>query len=92
SGGRVAMIHLAAKLPEILSGLRGAGDIAVLPLQPRAGRGAKRVLVTAKKGAKGPFRLAAPLTLHAGAAHEGDRDDFTPEATAILRKGGALRF
>jgi len=92
SGGRIAVIHLAERLPAILAGLEGAGDIAVLPLQARVGRPAKRVIVTARKGARGPFRLAAPLVLHQGEAHQGDFDDFTPEAQAVLRDAMPLVF
>lgn len=92
SGGRLALIHLAERLPEILAGLAGAGDIRVLPLQPRIGRPAGRILLTARKGARGPFRLAAPLVLHDGPAHEGDRDDFSAAARAVLRDGAALSF
>lgn len=92
SGGRIAIIHLAERLPALLRGLEGAGDIAVLPLAARDGRAAKRVVVTARKGAKGPFRLAAPLVLHRGAAHERDEDDFSDAAQAVLRDGAALTF
>ncbi|MEL7466366.1 MAG: methyltransferase [Pseudomonadota bacterium] len=87
SGGRIAVIHQAEKTPAILNGLAGAGDIAVLPLQSRAGREAKRVIVTAKKGAKGPFRLLPPLTIHKGERHERDAEDFSDRAKAILRGG-----
>ena len=90
SGGRVALIHRAEKLGEALAGLAGAGDIAVLPLAARAGRSAKRVIVTARKGAKGPLRLLPPFILHAGARHERDGDDFTAEAVAVLRDAAPL--
>lgn len=90
SGGRIAVIHLAARLPEILAGLDGAGDIVVLPLQSRPGRPAKRVIVTARKGAKGPFRLAPPLILHEGETHRCDGDDYSAAATRVLRDGGSL--
>jgi tRNA1(Val) A37 N6-methylase TrmN6 len=90
-GGYVTIIHLAERLHEILGALHpGAGAIAVRPLAPRAGRDAGRVLVRARKGAKGPFRLLAPLVLHAGDRHAGDGDDFTPQAQAILRDATAL--
>jgi tRNA1(Val) A37 N6-methylase TrmN6 len=89
--GRLALIHRAEALPEILAALAGpAGEIAVRPLAGRAGRDARRVIVTARKGAKGPFRLAAPLVLHEGPAHLADRDDFTAEARAILRDAAPL--
>ena len=90
SGGRIAIIHLAEKLPEIIAGLDGAGDISVLPLQSRVGRPAKRLVVTARKGAKGPFRLSPAFILHRGAHHERDEDDFSPEATAVLRDAQPL--
>lgn len=91
SGGRLAIIQLAEKLPEILAGIGGSvGDVRVLPLQARAGRPAKRLIVTARKGAHGPFRITPPFVLHEGAAHLGDADDFTAEARAVLRDGAAL--
>lgn len=92
SGGRIALIHRAEKLGEILAGLSGAGAVAILPLAARAGRDAKRVIVTARKGARGPLRLLAPFTLHAGARHERDEDDFTPEAAAVLRDAAHLEI
>lgn len=91
SGGYITLVHLAERLPEILAGLGGrAGAIAVRPLAAREGRAAGRVLVQARKGAKGPFRLLAPLVMHAGTQHRADGDDFTPEAQAILRGGAAI--
>lgn len=90
-GGRLTVIHRAERVPELLRLLDGpAGAIALKPLAPRAGRAAKRVIVRARKGARGSFRLLAPLVLHAGAAHLRDEDDFTAEAAAILRGGAAL--
>lgn len=90
-GGYLTMIHRAERLPTILAALEGrAGDVAVRPLAARQGRDAGRVLVRARKGARGPFRLLAPLVLHAGPAHAGDGDDFTEAAQAILREGAAL--
>ncbi|MEM7522342.1 MAG: methyltransferase [Pseudomonadota bacterium] len=92
SGGRIAIIHLARKLPEILAGLDGAGDIAALPLQARVGRLAGRVIVTVRKGARGPFRLAPPLVLHSGVRHLRDEVDFSDEAQAVLRDAEPLAF
>ncbi len=90
SGGRIAIIHLVERLPEVIVGLSGAGDIAILPLQPRAMKPAKRMIVTARKGARGPLRLLPPLILHDGPAHVADGDDFSDAAQAILRDGAAL--
>lgn len=89
-GGWLTLIHLADRLPDILRGMEGFGSIAVLPLAPRPGRAANRVVLRARKGARGPFRLLAPLILHEGPAHLADRDDFSAPARAILRDGAAL--
>ncbi len=91
--GWIAVIQRIERLPEILTALAGrAGEIAVLPLAARDGRAAKRAIVRARKAVRGPFRLAAPLVLHAGPAHLSDSDDFTPHAQAILRDAAPLDF
>jgi tRNA1(Val) A37 N6-methylase TrmN6 len=92
-GGWLTVIHRAERLPEMLASLAGrAGAVAVLPLAAREGRAAKRVILRARKDRGGPFRLAAPLVLHAGPAHDRDADDFTETARAILRDAAALDF
>jgi len=85
TGGTLTVIHLAARLPQILGAIEGRASATVLPLQPRAGRAAGRVLVQARKGGRAPFGLLAPFVLHAGARHTVDADSFTPEAVAVLR-------
>ncbi|MEM9060411.1 MAG: methyltransferase [Pseudomonadota bacterium] len=93
SGGWFVIIQRAKALPQILAALeQKTGDIAVLPLQPRADREAGRVIVKARKSSAGPFRLAAPLVLHSGPAHVRDGDDYSTAARAILRDGAALAF
>ncbi len=90
-GGELWMIHLAERAPEILAAISGrAGDIRLMPLAAREGRAAKRVIVAARKGARGPFRLLAPFVVHAGAAHLADADDFTDAARAILAGAAPL--
>jgi tRNA1(Val) A37 N6-methylase TrmN6 len=92
-GGWLTVIHRAERLPDMLAPLAGrAGSVAVLPLAAREGRDAKRVILKARKDRGGPFRLAAPLVLHAGPAHDRDADDFTEAARAILRDAAALDF
>lgn len=84
-GGWLTLIQLAERLPDVLAGLAGFGAVTVLPLAARVGRPAGRVIVRARKGGRGPFRLLAPFVLHAGACHTGDREDYTPAARAVLR-------
>lgn len=86
-GGAVTVIHRAERLGELLALLAGkAGDVVVFPLWPAAGAPAKRVIVRARKGARGPLTLAPGLVLHAPDGR------YTPEAEAALREGAALAF
>lgn len=90
-GGWLTMILGADGLPAVLGALGPKlGSAAVLPLAAREGRPALRVILRARKGGRAPFRLLPPLVLHRGAAHDGDREDYTPRAEAILRGGAAL--
>jgi tRNA1(Val) A37 N6-methylase TrmN6 len=84
--GWLTLIHRADRLDALLAALAGrAGDIVVCPLWPSAGAELpKRVLVKARKAARGPLRLVRGLTLH-----EAD-GRFTPEAEAILRDAAPL--
>lgn len=86
--GSLTMIHRVERLPDILAALSGrAGAVSALPLLPRDGAAAKRVVVRAVKEAGGPFRLAAGLVLH-----QPGGNCFTSAADAVLREGAALDF
>ncbi|MBB1496705.1 tRNA1(Val) (adenine(37)-N6)-methyltransferase [Paracoccus sp. MC1862] len=90
-GGRLTLIHRAEALDRILAALSGrAGAAAILPVAPRQGREAGRVIVSACKGARGPLRLLSPFVLHGKPAHERDAEDLTPAAQAVLRHGAAI--
>jgi tRNA1(Val) A37 N6-methylase TrmN6 len=90
-GGWLTLILITEGLPEVLSAMAPRlGSAAVLPLAPREGRPALRVLVQARKGGRAPFRLLSPFVIHQGAAHDGDRESYTPAANAVLRDGADL--
>lgn len=89
-GGWLTVIHLAERLPDLLMALDGRAATQVLPIQPRPGRPASRVILRARKVARSPFALLAPLVLHTGASHLRDGDDFTPAARQILRDGAPI--
>ncbi|WP_247881145.1 tRNA1(Val) (adenine(37)-N6)-methyltransferase [Skermanella sp. TT6] len=83
--GTLTVIHRADRLDDLISLLRGRfGGITLVPLWPKAGRPARRIVVTARKGARSPARLMPGLVLH-----EAD-GGFTGAAQAILRDGAAL--
>jgi tRNA1(Val) A37 N6-methylase TrmN6 len=84
--GTLTMIHRVGRLGSILASLEGrAGATEVLPLAGREGFPAGRVLVRARKSVKAPLVLYPPFTLHAGRAHDGDRDSYTDLASSVLR-------
>lgn len=85
-GGQAAMVLPAARLEEGLGALRsaGLGGTEVMPLWPRAGRAAKRVLLRARRAPRAPNMLLAGLVLH-------DEGGWTSAADAVLR-GDALAW
>ena len=90
-GGWLTLIAGAECLPAVLAALSpGLGSPSVLPLAPREGRPALRILLRARKTGLAAFRLLAPFVLHAGPAHDGDRESYTPKAKAVLRDGADL--
>lgn len=90
-GGHLGVIQNAARLPDLMAAFDDRlGAVIVQPISPRDGRDATLVIVQARKGGRAAARLAAPLVLHEGAIHPGDRDHYRPEARAILRDGAAL--
>ena len=85
-GGDIVFIHRADRLGDLLAGLAPkAGSFIVRPIQPFAGKEAKRVLVRAQRLGKAPLRLLPPLVLHDG----GERK-HTPEVETILRGEAVL--
>lgn len=90
-GGWITLIHLTDRLGDILAALGDrAGSVAILPIAPRRGRAASRVIVRARKGGRAPLTLLAPFVLHDGTEHLRDGDDFSEAARFVLRDGGAL--
>ncbi len=91
--GHLTFIHRIGRLPQLL-GLLDArvGGIVVLPLAARQGQVAERFLIRAQKGGRQEFCLLAPFVLHTGDAHDGDQENFSPAANAVLRAGAAIDF
>ncbi len=84
-GGGLTLVHRADRLPDLLAALQArCGAITILPLWPKAGQPAKRVIVAARKTARSPARLLPGLVLH-----EAD-GSFTASAEAILRDSAPL--
>ncbi|WP_010140236.1 tRNA1(Val) (adenine(37)-N6)-methyltransferase [Oceanicola sp. S124] len=92
-GGHVTFIQRVERLPELMTAFAAhLGSLELKPLLPRQGRESQLVLLRGRKNGRAAFRLHAGLLLHAGMAHDRDRDDYTPEASRILREAGPLLF
>lgn len=86
-GGRATMIHKAEALPRILSAFENRfGALTILPVHPREGAPAIRVIVDGVKGSRAPLVIKPGLILH------GAGNAFLPEIDAILRNGAALQI
>jgi tRNA1(Val) A37 N6-methylase TrmN6 len=86
--GTVTMIHRADALPAVLATLDGRlGGLRLLPVHPRDGEAATRIVVQGTKGSRAPLKLLAGLVLHTADGH-----GFTAPVQAILREGAALKL
>ena len=85
--GTLTIIHRADAMTELLGRVDGRfGALNVLPIHPRAGAPASRILVQGKKGSRAPLTLLPGLILH------GDDNQFRPNVAGILRHGEALNL
>ncbi len=83
--GLLAVIHRADALDELLAALTGRlGGLEILPIFPREGEKATRLILRGRKGGK------APLSLYPGLALHGADGSFTPLAEEIHRRGRRL--
>ncbi len=84
--GTLTLILPPARLPDAVAAFSAAaiGSITLMPLWPRAGEPAKRVIVHGIRGGRAPCRLTAGLVLHRGDGR------YTEAAERILREGAAL--
>ena len=84
--GGLALIARPQSLGDILAALHGRfGAITILPVHPRAGEAAIRVIVRAVRGSRAALTLAPPLTLH-----NGETSGFSPRADAAINGRAAL--
>jgi tRNA1(Val) A37 N6-methylase TrmN6 len=85
--GTLTLILPAVELARAMAVLEPLlGGIAVLPLWPRAGRPAKRVILQARRSRGAPSRLMPGLVLH-------DSDGgYTDQALGVLRGAAAIEM
>ncbi len=84
-GGTATVIHTAEALPQLLAAFEARfGALCLLPLHPKAGVPAIRIVVRGIKGSRAPFSIAQGIVLH--------EEDGTPTAAAraVLRDAAKL--
>lgn len=80
AGGSLTLIHQARMTDDIIQALgRRFGATEIIPLWPRAGESAKRVIIRTRKDRQ------TPCTLHPGLVLHQNEGGYTPETEAILR-------
>ncbi|MGB1077308.1 MAG: tRNA1(Val) (adenine(37)-N6)-methyltransferase [Bdellovibrionales bacterium] len=85
SKGSLTMVHQAARLDDMIVALhKSFGALEIIPLWPRLGVQAKRVVVRAYKDRHTPLTMTAGLVLHE------DDGGYTSQADEILKDGKGL--
>ena len=83
----MTLIPRADRLEELLPAVAAhAGAIRVLPVWPREGEPAKRVIVSARIGANTPTQICPGLVLH------DETGSYTPASRRLIDEGVALGF
>jgi tRNA1(Val) A37 N6-methylase TrmN6 len=83
--GILTVVHEAGRLDALVAALAGrAGDVRLLPLWPKRGQPARRVIVQARRGVRSPATVLPGLVLH------GADGGYTRAAARVLRDGGPL--
>ena len=91
--GYITLIHRPARISDILSILNnGAGDIKILPIVSSNSKNASRIIIRARKSAKGDTKLLNPLFLYKDTRKLDQKKQYTSEIQNILRNGYGLNF
>ncbi len=86
--GEVIFIYRADGLAELLAAFDARfGSLTLLPIVPRPGAAASRILLRGIKGSRGPLTLKSPLVLHGAEGH-----GFLPDVDAIFRGNDVLHW
>lgn len=81
----MSLIHRADALGIVLAAIGSRfGALRVLPIHPREGEPAHRIIVSGRKGSRAPLQILPGLVLH------GTGNAFLPDVQAVLRDGAML--
>jgi tRNA1(Val) A37 N6-methylase TrmN6 len=84
--GTFTIIHTADRTDEIVALMKKfCGAVTLFPLWPRAGEASKRIIIQGTKGSNAPLLILPGLVLH-----DGEGNNYTKRASAIIKKGVSL--
>lgn len=87
-GGTATIVHRADALADVLAAMqRRFGAIKVLPLHPREGEPAVRILVEGTLGSRAPLSIRAGVVLHEAEGH-----GYRPEVARVLAGEAGLEW
>jgi tRNA1(Val) A37 N6-methylase TrmN6 len=82
--GVLALVHRSDNLSEILSACEGRfGDVRIVPIYPKEGLAATRIVLRGRKGSRAPTSLRPALVLHRG-------DGAFTDLAAAIHRGSAM--
>lgn len=85
NGGSLTIIHRADAVDRLIQGLgKRFGATEIIPLWPRAGQDARRVIIRAYKDRKSPARIHPGIVLHE------EDGSYTTQADKVLRAAQAI--
>ena len=91
--GYITLIHRPARISDILSILTiGAGDIKILPIVSSNSKIISRIIIRARKSAKGETKILTPLILYKNLKKFIPKKQYTSEVQKILKNGHRLNF
>ena len=91
--GYITLIHRPSRISDILSIFKNvAGDIKILPIVSSNSKNASRMIIRARKSAKGDTKLLNPFYLYKDSKKMGQKKKYTFEIQNILRNGHGLNF
>ncbi|MEQ1771841.1 MAG: methyltransferase [Devosia sp.] len=86
--GEIIFVHVAERLSALLTAFETRfGNVTILPLVPRDGEAAHRILIRGIKGSRAPLTLLASRVLHMGSGRT-----FRPEFESIFRGTDRLHW
>ncbi len=89
--GRVALIYRPSSLGQVLAAFQGRfGSASIIPVYPKEGEEANRILVLARKGGRGPISILPGFVVHEKDGRFTERAEEIFAGNAVLPQIGKV--